>query len=68
MGAFRRVAVTQPIKLFAVVISKFNYVANPLLHFKMLQITPPNRLFLNPNFRVAKIATVDDNSIKTTAM
>lgn len=68
VGAFRRVAVTQPIKLFAVVISKFNYVANPLLHFKMLQITPPNRLFLNPNFRVAKIATLDDDSIKTTAM
>ena len=68
VGAFRGVAVTQLIKLFAVVISKFNYVANPLLHFKMLQITPPNRHFLTPNFRVAKIATVDDDSIKTTAM
>lgn len=34
--------IIRKVKLFAVVISNFNYVLNPILHFKMLQVRLPD--------------------------
>jgi len=39
------------LKLFAVVTSNFNYVLNPILHFKMLQIRLPDGSKLRPVLR-----------------
>ena len=55
----------QNIKLFAVVISNFNYVANPLLHCKMLKITSPVR-FLKPVLRCRNVKV--DSNVETTAL
>ena len=41
IGGFHGIG-SRTVKLFAVVISNFNYVLNPILHFKMLQVRSPD--------------------------
>ena len=57
----------QTVKLFAVVISNFNYVLNPIIHFKMLQVRLPGGVRLRSVIRHQIATTANQTCVESTA-
>ena len=65
IGGFRG-TVVQTVKLFAVIISNFNYVVNPVLHFKMLRARLPGTVRLRSVTR--RHSVTGERHVQTTAL